>query len=391
MKTAIYSTLKNFRFRSKSFRLYWILLLLVLSLAMPAVFLRGTLPQNTATEMDISQPVSLQGISLGPIIWREGFNNRSLWTISGPSSPVPPYLLVNKTLSLIITIPSRTTAQAWTVYHNLNISLDKNPIVVLRLQVSPGVSYGVRFWGVTASNKSFTAWHEGSPLQHRPGLGSPETILASLLTESSIPNPTLSLSGARITLMAVYVEAVPLLSGTFSMYLYDMHTNSAQITRTNSNQINGNFTALVADLGPTVVTLRLYQVFAGLDIKGSSNLTYVPYFTVGARVAAQGFTYVTKIATTYELALMSPMNVNSSPLFTGDVRSSSLVITARIGEISFFQLHSVSVRFFSTQTAQTASLDLTTSRNLVFYFFVFLFVIPIVMVALVVKVFKDED
>ena len=132
-------------------------------------------------------------------------------------------------------------------------------------------------------------------------------------------------------------------------------------------------------------------MFAGLDIKGSSNLTYVPYFTVGARVAAQGFTYVTKIATTYELALMSPMNVNSSPLFTGDVRSSSLVITARIGEISFFQLHSVSVRFFSTQTAQTASLDLTTSRNLVFYFFVFLFVIPIVMVALVVKVFKDED
>jgi hypothetical protein len=391
MKIAIHSFLNDLRFRSKSFRLYWILLLLVLSLAMPAVFFRGTLPQSTATEMDIPQPVSLQGISLGPIIWREGFNNRSLWKVSGPSSPVPPNLQVNKTLSLIISIPSRTTAQAWTVYHNLSISLDSNPIFVLRLQLSPGVSYGVRFWGVTASNKPFTAWQEGSTLQHRPGIGSPETIVASLSTESSTPNPTLSLVGARITLMAIYVEAVPLVSGTFSMYVYDIHTGSAHITRSNSNQINGNFTALVADLGPTVATQSLYQVFAGLDIKGSSDLTYVPYFTVGARVVAQGFTYVTKIATTYELALMSPLNVNSSPLFTGDLRSSSLVISARIGEISFFELHSVSVRFFTTRNAQTASLDLTTSRNLVFYFFVFLFVIPIAMVVLIVRVFKDEN
>jgi len=191
--------------------------------------------------------------------------------------------------------------------------------------------------------------------------------------------------------MALYVEAGPLIAGAFSLYVSNLRANSAQLTKANQNEVNGNFTALVADLGPTMATTTLYQVFVGLDIKGSFDLSYVPYLTVGANVAAQGYTYVTKIATTYELALLSPLLVNSSPLFSGSVHSSSLVVSARTGMISFFRLDSVSIRFFAQQTALGASLDPLTARNLVFYFFIFLFVIPVAMVILVVKVFKDED
>ena len=388
MKTPISSISKRFQFRSKSFRLYSILVLLVFSLAMPAIFLRGTLPQNTVSQVDITQAVSLQGVSLGPLIWREGFNNATSWMLSGSGSAV---LQVNGSLSLNLVFPSRTAAQALTVYHNVDISLDQSPVVTVRLQVSRGVSYGLRFWGVTVDNKSFTAWHEGSALQHRPGLGAPEIVSASLVTESSIPNPTLSLTGARITRMALYVEAGPLITGAFSLYVSNLRANSAQLTKANQNEVNGNFTALVADLGPTMATTTLYQVFVGLDIEGSLDLSYVPYLTVGAKVAAQGYTYVTKLATTYELALLSPLLVNSSPLFSGSVHSSSLVVSARTGMINFFRLDSVSIRFFVQQTGQGASLDPTTARNLVYYFFIFLFVIPVAMVILVVKVFKDED
>ena len=355
---------------------------------MPAVFLRGTLPQSTASQIDITQAVSLQGISPGPVIWSEGFNNASLWTLSGSGSTV---LQVNGSLSLNVLFPSRSTSQAVSVYHNISISLDQSPIVTARLQVSRGVSYGLRFWGVTVDNKPFTAWHEGSALQHRPGKGTPETILASLVTETSIPNPNLSLAGARITRMALYVEAGPLITGAFSLYVSSLRANSAQLTKSSSNEVSGNFTALVADLGPTITTKTLYQVFVGLDIRGSSDLSYVPYLTVGAGVAAQGYTYVTKIATTYELALLSPLLVNSSPLFSGSAHSSSLVVSAKTGMISFFHLDSISIRFFAKQTAVGASLDPGIARNLVFYFFIFLFVIPVATVILVVRVFKDED
>ncbi|TMI20211.1 hypothetical protein E6H31_10095, partial [Candidatus Bathyarchaeota archaeon] len=244
-------------------RLYSIVIIAILTLVVPAVFLRGTLPQQTATEIDgLAQFASMQGVSLGPLIWSEGFNNASTWTLSGST---PAILQVNN-------------------------SLDRGPIVTLRLQVSGGVSYGVRFWGVTASNKPFSAWHEGSSLQHRPGRGTSETIQANLVSESSIPNPTLSLAGAKITRMAIYIEAVPFISGTFSMRLFSLKANSVLITKANSNEVGGNFTALVADLGPAIATQKLFQVFVGLDIQGSSDLSYVPYFTTGASVAAQGYT-----------------------------------------------------------------------------------------------------
>src|SRR2546422_5715928 len=110
MKTAIYSILKIFQFRSKSFRLYWILVLLVLSLAMPAVFLRGTLPQNTATQIDgLTEFASMQGASLGPATWSESFNDTSRWI--APANP-PNILSVSGSLRLSVSFPSTSKAQA---------------------------------------------------------------------------------------------------------------------------------------------------------------------------------------------------------------------------------------------------------------------------------------
>src|SRR5213080_2835187 len=205
-------------------RLYSIVIIAVLTLVVPAVFLRGTLPQQTATEIDgLAQFASIQGVSLGPLIWSEGFSNASTWTLSGSPQAI---LQVNNSLTLKVVLQSKTTAQTLSVYHNVSLPLDQGPIATLRLQVSSGVSYGVRFWGVTASNKPFSAWHEGSSLQHRPGRGIFETVATNLLSESSIPNPTLSLAGARITRMSLYVEAVPLTSGTFSLKVSSIQANS---------------------------------------------------------------------------------------------------------------------------------------------------------------------
>src|SRR3989442_11097924 len=176
MKTAIPLITRNFRFRSKSFRLYWILVLLVLSLAMPAVFLRGTLPHNTATQIDgLTEFASMQGASLGPATWSESFNNASEWSV--PANP-PNILSVSGSLKLSVSFPSSSKAQAISVYRSVNWSLSQTPIITVQARVSTGVSYGVRFFGVTANNTSFTAWREGSPLQHRPGLGTIETVSA---------------------------------------------------------------------------------------------------------------------------------------------------------------------------------------------------------------------
>jgi len=389
MKTAIYSILKIFQFRSKSFRLYRILVLLVLSLAMPAVFLRGTLPQNTATQIDgLAEFASMQGASLGPVTWSESFNNSSEWSV--PTNP-PNVLSISGSLKLSVTFPSTSKAQAISVHRNVNWSLTEIPIITIKARVSTGVSYGVRFFGVTANNASFAAWREGSSLQHRPGLGTIETVSANLGTETFLANPKLQLTGARITEVLFYLEAAPFRSGSFSLTLYDVHINPTITTPADSLELNGNFTGLVANLKSSVSSQGVFQVFVGLDIKGSSDLSYTLYLTRGASILAQGYTYVPKVATTYELALMLPALVNSSPLFAGNFASSSLIVSAWKGEISYFRLDSVDIRFLATTPSPSAALNTANYNALIFYYFVFLFMIPASTILLLIKVFRDKD
>ena len=371
-------------------RLYSIIIVMILILVVPAVFLRGTLPQKTATEIDgLAQLASMQGVAIGPTVWNESFNDLTQWTL--PKTSIPAILQVNSFLKLTVALPSTSSPQALSVYRSVNLPLDRDPLITLSLTVSRGVSYGVRFFGTTASNASFAGWREGSSLQHRPGLGTRESISVNLVSESSLVNPKLSLTGARITRMLFYLEAPALTSGNFALALYNVRADSIVRTPANSIEVSGNFTGIVADMGPATTSHGLFQVFVGLDIKGSPDLSYTLYFTQGASVVAQAYTYAPKIATTYELALLSPSLVKSVPLFTGKIGSSSLIISPWAGKISFFRLDSVEIRFLSGSPVSHAALDPSNYDSLMFYYFTFLFIIPVTMVGLLVKVFKDED
>ncbi len=389
MKTAIYSASKNFRFGSKSFRLYWVLLLLVLTLAIPTIFLRGTLQQKSVLQTNgLSNFATMEGVTLGPTIWAESFANLTSWSLSGSA---PAILQLNNSLSLSVAFPSKSVAQAVSATRSVNLSLDQNPIVTITMGVTRGVSYGIRFFGVTPNNASFAAWREGDSLQHRPGLGTRETISANLASEFYLANQKPPLAGSRITKIVFYIEAAALASGNFAMTVTKLQANSVLETKATSMELNGNFTAVVADLGPAITNQGLFQVFVGLDIGGPSGLTYVPYLTSGASVVAQGFTYVTKVATTYELALLQPSFVSSSPLFLGKPTSSSLIVSAKTGLINFFRLDSISIRYLAAPSAAGQILDPANYQALAYYYVVFLFVIPIAMVLLLVKVFRDEE
>jgi hypothetical protein len=149
------------------FRLYSIVIIMILTLVVPAVLLRGTFPQKTATEIDgLSQLASIQGVAIGPTIWNESFNDLTQWIL--PPTSIPAFLQDNNFLKLTVSLPSKSSPQAISIYRNVNLPLDQDPLMSLSLTVSGGISYGIRFFGTTASNASFAAWREGSSLQHRP-------------------------------------------------------------------------------------------------------------------------------------------------------------------------------------------------------------------------------
>src|SRR5437660_6883780 len=160
-------------------RAYTILISLVLIISALVIGLRGTSPHATAYQVSgLQTATSIQGVGLGPTIWSDNFTGIG-WHLSQPNTTQTSFLQ-NHALDLNLTFTGQPIPQAVTISRSLNVSLDRDPVVVTELDVSQGVHYGIRLSGITPEGISFDAWSEGSPLQHRPGLDSFENVSANL-------------------------------------------------------------------------------------------------------------------------------------------------------------------------------------------------------------------
>src|SRR5436309_4542162 len=126
-------------------RAYPILISLVLIISALVIGLRGTTPQQTVYQTDSLQNVtSIQGISMGQQLWADNFTRNESWPLNVPNTATA-NLQLNSSLTLNIGFFGPANAQAVSISHNINLSLDKNPTVIIQVNVTPGVHYGVRF------------------------------------------------------------------------------------------------------------------------------------------------------------------------------------------------------------------------------------------------------
>jgi len=361
------------------------LLLTILVLVLP-----GTLPQKTTDQIDGSQHIaSIETLSDAEQLWSDDFVNQSSWTTT-PSDRGSLYL--NGSLNLEVSFVEKTTPQAVSIARVINLSLESNPLLAIQATVSRGISYGVRFFGISSTGSSFAAWHEGSGLQHRPGTGMIETVEANLALEVYLATGQLPSSGSKITRILFYLEATPGTNGEFSMKIMSLNAVSLRWATLDSMEATGNLRGITIGLEGLPANQSIFQIFLGLDISGTSDLKYTSYFTRGLLVEAQAFTYQTKVTTTYELVVLLPQRVSGFPPFVPQIGSdSSVIVAAEQGEITFFRLNSLTARY--APSPQTSNLDLDSDLVRFFlldYYLMFVFGIPIVTVVLIVKAFKPE-
>src|SRR5712692_8050410 len=113
-------------------RAYPILISIVLVTSVLTIGLRGTTQQTTAYQTDSLQNArSIQGVSLGKVLWSADFNATS-WHLSAPNM-TPTRLHLNNSLDLNVTFANPSNPEAVVVSHNANLSLDQNPIVFTQL------------------------------------------------------------------------------------------------------------------------------------------------------------------------------------------------------------------------------------------------------------------
>lgn len=367
-----------------------ILLIFALLGSVLVVGLRGTLPQDISYQTGSLQSVNLvEGIGPGgPPLWTDNLTDANSWQLSTSTSAVT-NLQQNGALLLGVTFFRDTNPQAVTMSKRTNISLGTNPYIIVELEVSQGVHYGIRFFGTLPDGTKFDAWRENSENQHRSGTGTVERLVINLQLEAYLANGEVPLQGSYINQVLFYVEATPGTEGVFALRISALQAFPQSRSIPTESTASGAFYDILMPLTLPATTLSLFQVFLSFEIRGDSGFEYVPFLVNGSYLLAEGFTYRMSV-TDHQEAVLLPQLARDPPPFVPS-NSTEVIIVAKIGMINYFKLDNLTLKYTSTPLQTQGPVDASVTTILVWYYLLFLFVTPTVAVILLTRVFRSEN
>jgi len=372
-----------------------LLIITIVIMASMVIVLRGKSQQTTV--LDVSNLNSLESsyyVRLNNTIWQDPLNNASQWQI-GYSQPnmKAAGVSVNGDLYLNATFASEQYPQAVNLYRSVNVSLAQNPVLLISLEASVGIHYGIRIAGQDTSGNPFQAWSESSNLQHRPGPGQVENFSINVVLEAYKVNGVFPTAGSNITSLSFYIEATPGQTGQFSLKVhritvvspnqYPFNAANPVIDEMDGISLTLNFTS---SLGFT--DDQFAQGFIDYYVSGTQGLIYTVYYTHGLTVLGQGFDYSAS-AMTYNIASFSASKVSGYPSLIAGNNTFSIVLAPSRGAFLAFQLEGFSVRYLSQAPMTSTPADINASTILAYYL-IFLFVTPVAIVILVSRLFSHE-
>jgi len=299
----------------------------------------------------------------------------------------------NGALHLNATIASEQYAQAVNVYRSVNFSLAQNPVLLISLEASVGIHYGIRISGQDSSGNLFQAWSEASDLQHRSGLGRTENFTISAAVEAYKANGVFPAAGFSITSLLFYMEATAGQTGRFALNVYGMKVATPnQYSFSTANQVRDTMDEITLVLNSTnglgYSDDQFAQGYIDYYVSGTVDLVYTIYYLHGRTVVGQGFVYSSS-ARTYNIAAFSGGRVAGGPPFLTGNNTYSIILAPIRGAFQSFQLVGFSVRYLSQAPIASTQTEIDAGTILAYYL-VFLFATPVTIVILLGRLFSHE-
>lgn len=372
--------------RNSVLALTFTLLVLALMISLTA----GSLRPKTEDQIDgLRHFRSMEVITGKQIVWSEDWRNQSAWTDSR-SPGVISTIRVNGSLVLSANFSPANATGIVQFYRNLNLSLDRDPSLDITLSVPTGVVYGISFLGYYPNGTLFSTETGPSYLQNRQGQGGTEHISANLVREVYVAIGASPPTASKVTRIIFSLTATPSKSLDFSMKILDITAYSSQRLLTYDWTTTSRALGLILNLDLPPSNETLFQLIAGFDISGSSDLSYTLYFVNGYSVVAQGSVYHPKIFLTYEIAPLRRGLVSSAPPFYSKNSLWSVVIVALQGEITDLRVDSLALRYTLQSPPNVSNLDPNFIRIVLDVYLLLLFVIPIDSVIILRWLLKSE-
>jgi len=309
-------------------------------------------------------------------------DNYSGWIPSPPSTQVTP------TQNSLLVRGSFQTASIWqsiVLFKNVNVNITSYPILNLGVNVTTGVQYGIRFYAQYPNGTEYNVWWEGSPLDHRPGIGY-ESLTVNMQREAMLATGH---SVQTINKMELYVGDPPNSPLSFELTLSTLSLVNYDVEQLANNQYRAIYFD-VKNFPQSNSSWYLNKISLGVTVQASQGSIFSLYLfdgsTLYASTTATGLAY--NPITSFSEYSFYP---NLQPqVFTELLPRSnqSIVFVATSGSLQSVTVNSSDFEFLPTTAIPSLSQQ---SVGLFYvYFIFFLFLLPVGIAILVFREFLSR-
>ncbi len=357
----------------------------VLAIAGSAITLAlgGSIRPETVRISDTSKSVSFPygELESGSIT---GYNeNFSSWRSGSGSriSTTQGSLIVNGLFQNVSTWASVT------FFKNASIDITAYPILDVRVNVTRGVSYGIRFFAQYSNGTEYKVWWEESALDHRLGIGY-EAIRANMQRQAFLATGH---SVDRLSKLEIYVEDAPNTPKDFQLVLSKLSFVDETLA---SGQSANKYRAIYVDLNSIPrdnSSWYLNKINFGATVQANPGSVFTAYLFDGLLLYG---------STTASGILYNPLTSFSEYTFYPNSRqqvfpellprsSASFVFVASSGSLANVEMNYIDFVFLPTK--DTPSFSQQSLALWYSYFIFFLFLLPIGLAILVFREFFSRE
>lgn len=288
----------------------------------------------------------------------------------------------SNSLTLDSTFQNSSTWTSFSFFKSVNVNITSYPILNLNLSLTSGPRYGVRFFSQFPNGTQYNVWWEGSPLDHRPGVGY-ESLRVNMQREAYLATGH---SVQTITKMELYIEDPPYSPTTFQFSLTNLSLENDPLEQVS----NGQYRAIYFDLRNAPqenASWSLNKIIFGVTTQALPGTTYSVYFFDGplleASTSASGTAY--NSLTPFSQITFYP---NIRPQIFPELlptSNESIVFVATLGALQSVSVQYANFDFLPQQTAPELTQQLVGSYYV--YFIFFLFLLPLSIAILVFRAY----
>src|SRR2546429_400541 len=277
-----------------------------------------------------------------------------------------------------------STSTSVSIIKNTSINITSYPILTANVDVTTGVSYGIRFYAQYPNGTEYNVWWGGSPLDHRPGLGY-ESLRVNMQREASLA------AGHDVEIinrLQLYVEDSPHSPQSFQLTLSKLSFENYSLEHVS----NGQYRAVYFDLkNPPQENASWYlnKIDSGVTIQASQGTVHSIYFFEGQNLYSSSTTGIayTSLTSFSEYPLYPTIQLQIFPELLPQSKA-SIVFVVMSGTLQSVTMNYANFEFLPTTTHPDLS---PQSVGLYYvYFIFFLFLLPVGIAILVFREFLSR-